>query len=84
MNKSKEKKDTKFQVDLKGLSLPDDVLSNLNLEIQQTVLKEIAKIDTEGDRFVRIKFPDCRGGNIPVNRTWGIVIINGERVDFPG
>jgi hypothetical protein len=68
-------KDTKFEVELKGLNLPAEVEQRINTELQQTVLREIARIDTEGDRKVNVIFQGCG-----INRTWGIVIIGD---DFP-
>lgn len=46
---SQDPYNTEFKVELKGLKLPDDVTKRIESEIRQTVMKEIAKIDLEGD-----------------------------------
>ena len=46
---SKDYNDTEFKVELKGIRLPIDVSKQIESEILKTVMKEIAKLDLEGD-----------------------------------
>lgn len=51
MSKSErdQNQDTKFVVELQGLKLPDEVSKQIESEIRQIVMREIAKLDFEGD-----------------------------------
>jgi hypothetical protein len=69
MEEKQKEGEAKFEVNIKGLSLSEDLQLRINEEIQQTVLREIARIDNKGDRAFRIKFPKCG-----ITRTCGIII----------
>jgi hypothetical protein len=45
---SQNDEQTVFHVELNGLKLPDDVSKQIELEIRQIVLKELAKLDFKG------------------------------------
>ena len=69
MDDKQRGKESKFEVNIKGLDLSEDLQKSINAEIQQTVLREIARIDTKGDRVFKIRFPQCG-----LDRTCGIII----------
>jgi hypothetical protein len=41
-------KQTVFHVEFNGLKLPDDISKEIELEIRQVVLKQLAKLDFKG------------------------------------
>jgi hypothetical protein len=69
MDEKQKGKENNFEVKIKGLDLSEDLQKRINVEIQQTVLREIARMDTKGDRLFKIRFPECG-----LLRTCGIVI----------
>jgi len=43
---------TKFQVELKGIKLPDDIVKEMDATIRRTVLNEVARLDLRGEYTV--------------------------------
>jgi len=69
MDEKQKGKESKFEVEIRGLDVSEDLQKSINAEIQQTVLRQIARIDTKGDQVFKIRFPNCG-----LDKTCGIFI----------
>jgi hypothetical protein len=53
MSQNNKQKEHKFHIELSGLDMSEDALSNICSGIQQVVLKEIAAMDFKGEYIVK-------------------------------